>query len=516
MLTPLLAAAALNTWPFIVLIVSVAFVIIAISALRLHPFLALIFAAILAGVMADSLPVNPNAKRNEKTNTQDMDYGKTVSTISQGKLAQTLKLTTMGFGETAGNIAIVIGMATIIGMALMESGAADKVVRRFLAVCGEGPKGISFAIVISTYILSIPIFFDSMFMLMVPIAMAMALRTGRDFTLYVLAICAGGTVTHSLTVPHPGPLFMVDNLGIDIGLSLWVGIVIGMVPVVIAWLSIQWLNKKTPVDLRESSNAPLSDLRRMMDKPESELPSLIASLAPIIVPILLISVTSIFEVAKRGNTETPTAFSAFVIQACGGAGSFALVKGWVDFIGNKNTALIFGALLSLWLLARQRKFSMHKLSELVGPPLETGGVIILITAAGGAFGYMLGQAGVGDALGAWAREHTGINLILLAYAVALVFRIAQGSATVSMQTTSAMVASLMAGLPYHPIYVFLAIGFGAIGCSWMNDSGFWVVSRLSGFTERETLRTWSVLLTIISVTGVALAWTLSKVLPLAG
>lgn len=516
MLSPLLATIAAANWPFVVLIVSVVFVIVAISALRLHPFLALIFAAILAGVMADSLPVNPNAKRNEKTATQDMDYGKQVSTISEGKLVQTLKLTSIGFGETAGNIAIVIGMATIIGMSLMESGAADKVVRRFLAVCGDGPKGISFAIVMSTYILSIPIFFDSMFMLMVPIAMAMALRTGRDFTLYVLAICAGGTVTHSLTVPHPGPLFMVDNLGIDIGLSLWVGIVIGLVPVIIAWLAIQWLNKKTPVELRESANAPIQDLKRMMDKPESELPGLIASLAPIIVPIVLISVTSVFEMAKRGYTPDVAGFSGWMVGVCGGLDSFTLVKGWVDFVGNKNMALILGAVLSLWLLARQRKFTFRKLEELIGPPLETGGVIILITAAGGAFGYMLAQAGVGTALGDWAKAHSGVNLILLSYGVALIFRIAQGSATVSMQTTSAMLAGLATSLPYHPIYVFLAIGFGAIGCSWMNDSGFWVVSRLSGFTEKETLRTWTVLLTIISVVGIALTWTLSKVLPFAG
>lgn len=508
-----LAAATVSHWPFVILLVCVASVIIAISVLRLHPFLSLIFAAVLAGVMAESLPTNPNAKRNEAAGVQDMDYGKKVSSIAEGRLPQALKLTTIGFGETAGNIAIVIGMATIIGMALMESGAADKVVRRFLAVCGDSPKGISFAIVISTYILSIPIFFDSMFMLMIPIAMAMALRTKGNFTLYVLAICAGGTVTHSLTVPHPGPLFMVENLKIDIGLSLWAGIVIGLIPVVIAWVAIQWLNKLTPIELKASSNAPLEDLKRMMDKPESELPGLLASLAPIIIPILLISSTSVFEMAKHSYKPGMGGFAGAVVGMCGGMEGFKLVKGWVDFIGNKNMALIIGAGLSLFLLAKQRGFGVKKIEELIGPPLETGGVIILITSAGGAFGYMLSQAGVGDALGAWAREHSNVNLIVLAYLVAVVFRIAQGSATVSMQTTSAMLAGLATTLPYHPLYVFLAIGFGAIGFSWMNDSGFWVVSRLSGFTEKETLRTWSVLLTIISIVGLILALLLSVLMP---
>ena len=140
-----------------------------------------------------------------------------------------------------------------------------------------------------------------------------------------------------------------------------------------------------------------------------------------------------------------------------------------------------------------------------------------------------------DALKRWAAEHSSVNLVFLAYAVALTFRVAQGSATVAMQTTSAMMAGMVGAgtaaaaatattagvvttpaLPYHPIYLFCAIGFGAIGCSWMNDSGFWVVSRLSGFTERQTLRTWSVLLTFVSVVGVLFTWLLSVVLPFAG
>lgn len=517
MLSTLLAVTtAASNWPFVILVVCVAFVIFAISKLKLHPFLVLIAAAILAGVMAESLPVNPAAKRNAAAGVQDMDFGKTVSTISEGKLAHALKLTSVGFGETAGGVAIVIGMATIIGMCLMQSGAADKVVRRFLALCGDGPKGISFAIVISTYILSIPIFFDSMFMLMVPIAMAMALRTGRNFTLYVLAICAGGTITHSLTVPHPGPLFMVDNLKIDIGLSLWIGIVIGFVPVLISWFAIQWLDKWTPVELRESPTIPLSSVRQAISKPESELPSLFASLLPIVLPILLISLTSVFEMANRGYAPDIGGFYGSLVGMCGGWDGFLLTKGWVDFIGNKNTALIIGAVISLWLLARQQKMSLRTLSSLMGPPIETGGVIILITAAGGAFGYMLSQAGVGRALGAWVESQGNVNLILLSFGVAVVFRIAQGSATVAMQTTSAMVAGLASSLPYHPIYLFLAIGFGAISCSWMNDSGFWVVSRLTGFTERETLRTWTVLLTLIGVVGVLFTLLLARLLPMAG
>jgi gluconate:H+ symporter, GntP family len=494
---PAAPAVAFSAWPFVVLIISVGAVVVGISVLRLHAFLALLLAALLAGVLASSLPADPRAP-------------------DKGHLVRAVELTATGFGNTAGGIAIVIGMATIIGMALMESGAADKVVRRFLAVSGTAPAGVSLAIVLSTYILSIPIFFDSMFMLMVPIAVAMALRTGRDFTLYVCAICAGGVVTHALTIPHPGPIYMADNLKIDVGLSLWVGIAAGIVPMLAGWLVCQWLNRRQPIPLRATASLPLDDARAMMAKPESELPGFIVSLMPIIVPIALISLASVFEVVKQTYVKDATSWAASVINALGGGPSFQHIKSFIDFIGNKNVALMVGALLALGLLKQHRKLSLARISDLTGPPLETAGVIILITSAGGAFGYMLSQAGVGDALAVWAKSQQGINLILLGYLVSTVFRIAQGSATVAMQTTSAMFITLLPNLPCHPLYLFLAIGFGATGFSWMNDSGFWVVSRLSGFTERETLRTWSVLLTAISIVGLVLTLVLSTLMPLRG
>ena len=534
MLSPILAATALNTWHFIVLLISVATVIIGISVVRLHPFLALILAALLAGCIAGSLPSDPKAPE-------------------KSQLVRAVEITAEGFGKTAGGVAIIIGMATIIGMCLMESGAADKVVRRFLAVCGTKPAGVSFAIVLSTYILSIPIFFDSMFMLMIPIAVAMALRTGRDFALYVMAICAGGVITHALTIPHPGPIFMAENLGIDVGVSIWVGIVAGAIPMVVGWLACQFLNKKFPVSVRETASLPLADARAMMEKPESSLPGFTASLLPIIVPIALISLSSVFEVVKQSDDKArkaalapvaaqgtgtttsapaqptpvpvstpaiaaggaaPSGLASSTVAAFGSRDSFLKVKGVIDFVGNKNIALVIGAVLSLWLLKRQRGLSMNRIGEMVGPPLETAGVIILITSAGGAFGYMLTQCGVGDSLAVWAKSQQGINLVFLGFLVSFVFRVAQGSATVAMQTTSAMFIALLPNLPCHPLYLFLAIGFGATGFSWMNDSGFWVVSRLSGFTEKETLKTWTLLLSIIAITGITMTMILSTVMPL--
>jgi GntP family gluconate:H+ symporter len=276
------------------------------------------------------------------------------------------------------------------------------------------------------------------------------------------------------------------------------------VPAIVAWFAVKWLNKVTPIPLRETPNAPLHSVRATMARPESELPSLFASILPVVLPIFLISAASVCKVIQESNGWTSLNNPQFI-----------QIKQWVDFIGNKNIALIVGAVLSLWLLKRQQGLRWREINDLAGAPLETGGVIILITAAGGAFGYMLTQSGVGGTVEALAKA-SGMNLLLAAYFVALVIRVAQGSATVAMQTASAMFAALVPSLDCHPIYLFLTIGFGAIGCSWMNDSGFWVVSRLSGFTERETLRTWTVLLTVISVSGFLFAWVLSRLLPFHG
>ena len=168
----------------------------------------------------------------------------------------------------------------------------------------------------------------------------------------------------------------------------------------------------------------------------------------------------------------------------------------------------------MMLVTRQLRLSFAGLGSLLSKALETGGVIILITSAGGAFGFMLKHAGVGEAIRSVALGHD-INFILLAWTVAVVMKFSQGSATVSMLTTAAMMVGVTQGadLPYHPMYLFLAIGFGALGLSWMNDSGFWVIGRLSGFTERETLRTWTVLAFSMSFAGLLETLLLAALLP---
>ena len=465
------AGDAVGTWPFFILLISVALIIVLITVVRLHAFLALIVAAITAGFLT---PI-----------------GRLPGEGTSNHFVFAVELASTELGRTAGEIAIVVGLAAIIGMCLAESGGADKVVRRFLAVFGEKRSGI--AILVASYVLSMPIFFDTFFMLLLPIARALALRTKRNYVLYIMAICSGGVMTHGLVVPHPGPLAMAAIMKIDVGQTIIAALLIGIIPLTASWFLIKWIDAKNgmPVPGNQTDT-------QAMDRPESELPPFLLSILPVVLPILLISAASTMNAFKGFALEHPNAARL------------------LEFLGNRNIALLVGTAFAIALVMRQRHISFAKVGELIGPPFETAGVIILITSAGGAFGLMLKNAGVGEAIRAAAAGHA-TNFILLSWLVASVLRVAQGSTTVALLTTAAMVQPMIASagaLPYHPIYIFVAIGFGGMILSWMNDSGFWVIGRLSGFNDKQTLRTWTLLLTFNSVVGLLATLLLSKIFPL--
>jgi gluconate:H+ symporter, GntP family len=478
--SPLFLAVS-TTWPFVVLVTCLMAIVFLISVARVHAFFALICAALLAGVLAERLPGEygtlPDAPEKERSHW-----------------VQAAELTAEGFGNIAGKIGIAIALAAVIGTCLVESGAAEKVVRRFLAIFGE--KRAAFALLCSSYVLSIPLFFDTFFMLLLPLARALRVRTGRDYMLYVLAICCGGTVTHSLVAPHPGPLAMAENLHLELGLTIVIGILVGVPAALAGWAVARWAARRLDAPMRETGGISTADLEEMGVRREEELPSLAWSLAPVLTPIVLIAGAS-FAGVFGAEQWAPRVFAV------------------LGFVGHRIFALVLGAALAVWLVMRQRGWTMARVTSAISEPFATAAVIILISAAGGAFGAMLKHAGVGDAIKALAAGRE-VNLIVLAWMVSAVIRAAQGSATVAMITTSSMVYPMISApgaLPYHPIYIFLAIGFGSKFLSWMNDSGFWTVSKLSGFTEKETLQSWTLIVTAIAVTGLFLTLGLATVFP---
>ena len=462
--------------PLVVLGLCVGFLVVLIGRWRVHPFLALLGAALLAGWAA------PPERLERLGTAPDQPHALRVVEVAATEL-----------GRLCGRVGIVIALASILGVCVLESGAADKVVRRFLAWTGERRAGL--ALVSGGFLMSLPIFFDTFFMLLIPLARALRLRTGRDYTLYVLAICCAGAVTHSLVVPHPGPLAMVEILKVDLGMSVIVGTLCSALVVAFGWQVARWLNRKHDLPLRETPGMSLAELEAVARRPEEELPTFFGAVLPILLPLVLIAAAS-FR-------------TAFVPAEWLGHAAPVL-----DFLGNRNVALLLGTLGAMGLAYRYTGRDWSRLARLTGQGLETAGVVVLITAAGGAFGMMLTHAGVGEAVQALTAGRQ-VNLLVLAWGMAVLMKFAQGSATVSMLTTAGIMGTMaqVGQLPYHPMYVFLAIGFGALGISWMNDSGFWVIGRLSGLTERETLSTWTVLAFSMSLAGLILTLVLAAVYP---
>jgi GntP family gluconate:H+ symporter len=446
-------------YPFVVLVLSVAMVVILITKGRFHPFVALMLSAIFVGLLSPALP----------------------AVTGQNPLVTVVELPMAEFGIMAGKIAWVIALAAVIGTAMMESGAAEQIVNGLLKTLGE--KRAAIALLISGFILSIPVFFDTVFFLMIPLGITLARKTGKDFVLYVAAIGGGAAISHSIVPPTPGPLIMAETLHIELGTVILAGIAAGIIPTIVVLGVAKWLNKKITIPVRVINEQVTSVLNS---------PSLAVSVLPIVVPLLMISFASIVQ----GVTGT--------------------LPGWIAFQGNKNIAMSAGALLALLIWAKARNLGSKDLWEATAKPMEIAGVIILITSAGGAYGAMIQHSGIGKAISLTTQKFN-VHYILLAWIIAAVMKIAQGSGTVSMITSAAIMAALIGpsfNLPYHPVYILLSIGFGSMFISWMNDSGFWVVVRMSGFTEKEGLQTWTVLLAIIALVGLLQVMLLSWILPL--
>jgi GntP family gluconate:H+ symporter len=447
-----------NYWPFAVLLLSVTLVIVQITRWRIHPFIALMLSAILVGLLSPSLPM--------------------VS--GQNPLVTVVELPMTEFGIMVGKIGWVIAVASVIGTAMMESGAAEQIVNWLLKTLGE--KQAAVAMIISGFILSIPVFFDTVFLLLVPLAITLALKTGKNFVLYVVATGGGAVISHTIVPPTPGPLMMAETFNIELGTVILAGIAAGIIPAISVLGIAKWMNKRLNIPVRVADKHVT-----LIQNP----PSLFLSVLPVVVPLFMISLASVVE------------------------GTTGQLPDWIAFQGNKNIAMTVGAIISLLLWARTQKLSSKDLWEATAKPLEVGGIIILITSAGGAFGAMIKHSGIGEAI-SQVTEGFNVSYILLGWMIAAVMKIAQGSGTVSMITTSAIMAAIMGNtnLPYHPIYVLLSVGFGSLFISWMNDSGFWVVVRMSGFTEKEGLKTWTTLLAILSFVGLIQVWLLSWLFPL--
>jgi len=389
-----------------------------------------------------------------------------------------------GFGNTCVSIGILIAMASIIGKCLLDSGAADRIVRTMLSRFGE--PGAPAAFGLSGFLLGIPVFFDTVFYLMIPLGKAMRLRTGRNYLLYVLTIVCGGTMAHSLVPPTPGPLFVAEQLGVPIGTMILGGLIVGLATTTFGYLYAVYLNRHNELPLRESPDFSLDELKQAETDTvdESQLPSFWLAILPVVLPVVLIAGLTIIKKLALWNDLSPG------------------VKGLLETLGEKNVALVIATLVAMFTLIRVKRQTFAALAESVQKALASGGVIILITAAGGAFGTVLRQTGVASLITDLETTSPQI-LCIAAFLITAAIRTAQGSATVAMITSVGILSGLAegGGLGFHPLYLALAIGCGSKPISWMNDSGFWVVTRMSGMNEQEGLRYVTPLIAGMGVVG---------------
>lgn len=461
----------MNIWLIVSLAVGV--VLGCILILRLHAFLTLL----LAGLLVAALGGTQSLKRYT-----DFQLQNEKMTVEQAEKLQSqsaaVRLAT-AFGETAGKIGILIALASIIGQCLLESGAASVIVDRLLKL--TGPRRAPEAIAASSFVLGIPVFFDTVFYLMVPLARSLRQRLGKDYVLFILAILAGGSIAHSLVPPTPGPLLVAGMIGVDVATMMMAGLAIGGCSSVLSLAAARVINRMVDVPLRslgEESTAPAHDQSETDDSNKAtdsvtksnDGPSLIAALSPIALPVVLIALGSGVGFMADADSVTPGGVTELLVS-----------------LGDKNIALAIGVVFALSLT---KYCPAGKRSSLVSRSLASGGNIILITAAGGAFGAMLRQAGIEQAVGSLAHGVPGLMILPLAFVVTASIRTLQGSATVAMITAAGVLQGFAQpeSLPFHPVYLAMAIGAGSKPVSWMTDSAFWVITRMSGMTEAEGLR----------------------------
>lgn len=416
-----------------------------------------------------------------------------------------------GMASSLGFIAAVIGLGAIFGEILEASGGAESVARTLLK--GTGEKRASWAMMLAGFLISIPVFLDVGLVILIPIVYTLTRDTKKSLLYYGIPLLAGMAVTHACVPPTPGPIavsnYLSDaiNITAPLGLIALYGCIVGLPTAIVAGpLFGSWIAKRIHLDIpkwarEELANAP---------KNPAKLPPFLLVFAIILLPLLLMLAGALTDTWVKGQEKAALAIDATLLQTLD----------VVRFIGHPIIALLLTTVLTWITLGLMRGFSGKHLMDLSSKALGPAGLIILITGAGGVFKQMLGASGTAQTLARslLGESSTHFAILVAAYLLTAVVRLIQGSATVAMVTGGALIASVLATLPdtvtttpSDVALLTLSIAFGATLFSHVNDSGFWLVSRYFGMTEKQTFASWSVMETIISVVGFLLVLLLSLV-----
>ncbi|MEU0089513.1 gluconate:H+ symporter [Kribbella sp. NPDC006257] len=386
-----------------------------------------------------------------------------------------------GFGGILGHIAVIIGLGTVLGALLERSGGADVLSRRLLKLFG--PKGTPVAMGLVGLIFGIPVFFDIGIFVLAPLVYVAAKRGGKSLVLYALPVLAGLSMTHAFLPPHPGPTAVAGLLHVDMGWLIIIGLACGLPAFAVA--GILWplyIAPRVPISVPDE----FIIAEKAQDDVEKPEPPLGLVLAVILLPLVLI----------LGAT-----FGTLILDP------HRDLLSVLTFLGNPAVALLLAVLLAYYLLGVRRGMTNAEFSELSSNSLKPVGMILLVVGAGAFFGAVISATGVGAAL-AKSLSSAGLPVLLLAYVISCGLRIAQGSATVAIVTTGGIVGPLLTADHYsqaHLALIAAAICAGSIILSHVNDGGFWIVAKYFNMTVKETLLTWSVLETVLSLVGFGMA-----------
>lgn len=412
----------------VLLILAVAFIVVSTTKFKLHPFLALIFAAIGFGLLSG------------------MPFAEIVSSVNSG------------FGDIVGHIGLVIVIGCIIGTFLEESGGAYVMAQGIVRLAGK--KRVPLAMLIVGCFISIPVYADSGFVILSPLNKAITKKSGISLACTAIALSLGLTITHCLVPPTPGPVAATAILGADLGLVILIGLIVSVFVAAESYFFVTRYASRTYID-------PDPDGEITVEEDDAkDKPSALRSFLPVVVPLVLIVFRSISDFPGAPFGE---GVAASVLR----------------FIGEPVIALIIGMILSFFL---PKKFDRELLSTTgwVGKSLTSAAVIIMITAAGGSFGMILRNSGIADILG---ESLAGANVgIWLPFIIAAALKSAQGSSTVAIVTTASLIAPMMEALgfvsPVGKALAVMSLCSGAMVMSHVNDSFFWVVTQLSGMNVK--------------------------------
>ena len=392
-----------------------------------------------------------------------------------------------GMGSTLGFVAAVVGIGAIFGQMLDSSGGAESLAHFLIKKFGK--EKANYALVITGFFVGIPIFLDVGFIILVPVLYALTRSSNKSLLFFAIPLLAGLAVTHAFVPPTPGPVATAEIIGVDLGWVALFGIIIGIPVAILAGPVFgRFISKKIHLE------APQFFESKEENKDMKDLPSFWLVISVIAVPLVLILTNTISGVWAKSNGME----ELFIIRL-------------LAFVGHPIIALLIATFIAIYAMGVRRGFNAESILQLSTKSLAPAGLIILITGAGGVFKQVLVDSGLGVQL-AESMSSSALPPIALAYILALLIRISQGSATVAMITSAGIMSPLLAMIDLsdpQKALIVIAIAAGATTASHVNDSGFWLVGKYLGMTEKQTLQSWTIMETIISVAGFSLALLLS-------